>query len=286
MDGSNSTEMQFHVIGDDFDWNDPNNPKDTKGWREEGERYYERYLQPVLPGFDTLLSTLQEENSIPDEETACIFLDRDSRPAMQAWRERSKQRKLKTFPLPLSGIQVHDWDRTTYTRFEESEMERIDDPDEWSRQLAAEYDSTYQYNERMQNWVAAFRESHGEKLNNTRLITLVDIGYHGSILEIARYMLEKAFPDKIVRTVLLYKYNDDIPIRAVVSNETTWYAESSIPQTTVGYNLKGDKYTYLKAAPDEADYKAEAAFYRGVISAAHDDIHPPAENRLPEKVGV
>lgn len=286
MDGSNSTEIQFHVQGDDFEWKDPNNPKDIKGWKEKGEKYYERYLQPVLPGLESLLFTLQEENSVPDEETACIFLDRDSRPAMQAWRERTKQRKLKTFPLPLSGIQVHDSDRTTYSLFAESEMDRIDDPDEWSRQLATRYDQTYQYNNRMQTWVAAFKESHGEKLKNTKLIALVDIGYHGSILEIARYLLEKAFPDKIVRTVLLYKYSDKIPIRAVVSNETTWYAESSIPQTTVGYSLKGDRYNYLKAAPDEADYNAEAAFYRGVIHAASVGTDLSTDHQTSEKVEV
>ena len=273
MDDSDSKEYTFHTSK--FDWEDKNNPKDTDGWQENGQKYYEKFLQPVLPGLESIVHTLQEEISLSDEETACIFLDRDSRPAMHAFRERIKHRRLKTFPIPLSGAQVHQFVRDTYTSFElNAILDGIHDPDQWSQQFAEEYGKIYKYDDWMQQWVAAIRESHGKKLADTRLIVLVDIGYHGSMLEIARCMLEKAFPGITIRTVLLYKYSDNIPIRAVVSNDSSQYAEDSIPHTTVGYTLKGDRYRYLKGTPESVDHKAEDAFYRGVIQAAHQDVSP------------
>ncbi|QQG41521.1 MAG: hypothetical protein HYV90_05200 [Candidatus Woesebacteria bacterium] len=262
-------EKEFRIRPSLFDSLDllPQTPEQALKF---GAEYYKEFLEPVLPGLASEVAKIQQETGVPNDKTACVFLERDARPAMLAWHELTTGSSLTSLSIPISATQM-DEIFELYPPFENANLGLIKNPDEWSRTWAHEIDPLFHYFGNSQNWVDAIRESHGKKLANTKLINVVDIGYHGSAVETGRYLLKRAFPDKTVKSILLYRYSDEIPIRCVKSDETTWYAEKSIPHTTSGYALSAGKYRYLRPEATKNSIEIENQFYRGVIKAARKD---------------
>ncbi len=232
---------------------------------EGGRRYYELFLKDVLPKMLVSVDTLRDKHEVNNASVQCIFLDRDGRAAMYGFEHyKNGIANYDVTPLPVSTIITGSlFDE--YRRFDDLNYGEIDDPTTWSNELEKRFDGFLKYYQEAQQWIDVIHQTLDKKLASKQLLVIIDIGFRGSAVEVAKYLLHKAFEDKQVESLLIYKSSDKIPINSLVSNETTWYAEEAIPHSTSGYKLTNDKYVYIKeGAPSEI----ETAFYRGVIDAA------------------
>ena len=250
-------------------------PKTPKESFEHGQSYYDEFLKPVMAGFEKQIEAIQHETANGDASTACIFLDRDARPALHAWEQWSDDRYIKNMPMPFSQVML-PYIFEDFGSFRDEHFGNISNPDEWAEELKKHLDARDIEGSYAQKFSEVFEEKFGTTLKDRELLVLVDIGYHGSAAELATYLLKKAFPEKTVKTVLLYKYTQKVPTRGIVSDQTTWGAESAIPHRTTGYEIGGDenKLKYLRGEFDHenvASQKIETAFYKGVMKAAKED---------------
>lgn len=268
MSSENESAISYHYREHASDLQFSSLPKTVEQAFESAHAYYEQWLKPAMPGLLATIENIESDCGKKDSDTACVFLDRDSRPAMYTWNIFSKPRDYLSFPVAVSTPQFEPFLRH-YEDFENAYLGDIHDPDEWSNQIDKIWDrSIYAYPD-VTKWIEAFRERHSTKLADRELVAMIDIGYRGSAAELSRYLFHKAFPDKTVKSILLYKYSNRIPIRSVFSDETTWYAENTIPHATTGYVLEPSSQTYHYIR--EGNTPVENAFYRGIIDAAELD---------------
>lgn len=236
---------------------DDNSPKKESS----GYEYFKNYLEPVLPKLNEIYKRELIYTDI--DKFAVICLDRDARALMHSLKSYVDEPS-KFIPLLANSDQFIE-----ELKFYNDQIQNdilistsiFDTPKSWSQEVGRRLDEQNFPN--LTYWRDVFGATLENSLKNKTKVLIVDIGYHGSNLEMVRYILSKAFPNINFVTAIAYQSDPDIPIQKVADGHSL-QAEEDIPKSVTGMKIEEGKLKYLQ---NTKKLITDSNFYKEIIEA-------------------
>ncbi len=248
-DGIMNRRYKFAIGDDENDW--------SGDASERGKQYFEEWLLPVLPGLKKIYEEVKQSEDA--DKMICIFLDRDARPLMHAFK--SYIGNVDCVPLMANSMML-ERSRELYRNASlEIQDQDISNPDLWTQKINERLDKAE--SDEMLN----MREIYGKLLLRNRLkgktrALVVDIGHYGTGASAVSYILSKSFPETTFTPVLAYGVDSGEHIRTVAPNSSSWGAELSLPKAVHGLFIENGKAKYLRNR-GKTDFERD--FYKSII---------------------
>ena len=241
--------------------NTTNIENSTKKEIDKAQEYFDIHLAPALPKLGEIYN--KELGYINNEKVAVICLDRDTRALMHSLKAYLDN-PCKFIPLLANSNQFKD-ELEFYNNQIQNDIlltaTHIDTPRKWSSEVKNRFDSRTFPN--LLYWRDVFGATLEKSLQNKTKVLIIDIGYHGSTLELVRYILSKAFPKTEFITAIAYQSDIEIPIQMAVEGNTL-QAEEETPKSVTGLEVQEGKLKYLQ---DTKKLVMDSIFYKEIIEA-------------------